>query len=92
MALGKAVIASNNSGFEEIIEDNSSGFLVESGNYKALQNKIISCLDSADQLKIVEKNAEKRGEEFDIVKISRESINYYEKILNMCKNRYSKNT
>ena len=92
MALGKAVIASNNSGFEEIIEDNSSGFLVESGNYKALQNKIISCLDSADQLKIVEKNAEKRGEEFDIVKISRESINYYEKILNRSKNRYSKNT
>lgn len=81
MALGKAVIASKISGFEEVIEDNSSGFLVEPGNWMALQNKMISCLEAEDQVSYAEKNAEKRVKEFDIVKVSRDVIRYYEKII-----------
>lgn len=81
MALGKAVIASKNCGFDEIIEDNSSGFLVEPGNCTALQNRIISCLETEDQVSRAEKNAKRKVKDFDIVKVSKDSIRYYEKIL-----------
>jgi glycosyltransferase involved in cell wall biosynthesis len=83
MALSKAVIASKNCGFEEVIKDNSSGFLVEPGNHRALQNKIISCLEDEDKVSYSEKNAQRRVKEFDILKASRDSTRYYEKILEM---------
>jgi glycosyltransferase involved in cell wall biosynthesis len=85
MALGKAVIASKNSGFEEVIEDNSSGFLVEPGNCKALQSKIISCLEAEGQVSHVEKNARRKVENFNIVKVSKDSARYYERVLETSK-------
>ena len=85
MALGKAVIASKNCGFEEAIKDNSSGFLVNPGNWRALQNKIISCLEAEDQVSYAEKNAQRRVNEFDIVKVSKDFLRYYEKIVEMSK-------
>lgn len=44
MALGRPVVAGSGSGFEEIIEDNVSGFLVEPGNKERLKEKIIDFL------------------------------------------------
>ena len=81
MALGKAVIASKNCGFDEVIEDNSSGFLVEPGNWRALQKKIISCLEAADQVSYAENNALKKVKEFDIARVCKDSLRYYEKII-----------
>jgi hypothetical protein len=81
MALGKAIIASKNCGFEEIVEDNISGFLVEPGNYELLRKKIIDCLNAEDKVRYVEKNALKRIDEFDAMRISREFVRYYERKL-----------
>jgi len=81
MAIGKAVIATKNSGFEEIIEDNKSGFLVEPGNSESLKEKIIYCLNNNDVAELVGKKAMKRAEEFNIENIARTSINYYKELL-----------
>jgi glycosyltransferase involved in cell wall biosynthesis len=64
MKLGKVVIATRNNGFEEIIQDNVSGFLVEPDNPKKLQEKILECLEKKD-LDQIEKNAKKRANEFE---------------------------
>ena len=81
MALGKAVIATKNSGFEEIIENNRSGFLVKPGDYKELQNQIVWCLEDEDRIKAIENIALRRAQDFDIVKISEDCLRYYESIL-----------
>jgi glycosyltransferase involved in cell wall biosynthesis len=82
MAMGKAVIASKNSGFEEIIIHNKSGFLFKTSDYKALEKQIIRCLDSEDELKIVQHNAQQVAVNFDISRISKILSNYYQNILN----------
>jgi glycosyltransferase involved in cell wall biosynthesis len=82
MALGKAIIATKGSGYNEIIEDGQSGFLVEAENSFALQNKIIECLDSEGKILQAEQRIEKKVKDFDIRKISIQMCRYYEQILN----------
>ncbi len=80
MALGKSVLATSGSGFEEqIVKDGKYGFLVKPNNSKALSNKIISCLKRKD-LNTIGKRAKKRAEFFSNEKITEEMIDYYKKM------------
>ncbi len=82
MALGKTIIATRGSGYDEIIEDGRSGFLVGASNHLMLQNKIIECLDDIKKISRVEQIVRERVEVFDIQKVSMQSYQYYEKLLN----------
>ncbi|MFC1816334.1 glycosyltransferase family 4 protein [Thermodesulfobacteriota bacterium] len=81
MALGRPVIASSGSGFEEIIEDNVSGFLIEPGNSEILARKIISCLKDEARLNRISKNAVERAEDFEVSKVALKLLDYYNKII-----------
>lgn len=81
MALGKAIIATNGSGYDEIIEDGRSGFLVEAGNFFVLQNKIIDCLDDDDKISQLEHFSKKRVIEFDVTKVSENTCEYYKELI-----------
>lgn len=48
MALGKPVIGTSGTGFEELIRDQENGFLVPPGDPQALSAKIIACLARND--------------------------------------------
>lgn len=79
MALGRPVIASSGSGFEEIIEDGISGFLVEPGNSTLLAQKIIICLRDEEKLRRISEGARKRAEDFEVTKVALRLLDYYEK-------------
>ena len=81
MALGKAIIATMGSGYDEIIEAGRSGFLVEAGSYKALQEKLIECLDGENRLRLIENNTQKRVENFGIKKVSKKMVGHYLQVI-----------
>lgn len=80
LALGRPVIASSGSGFEEVIEDDISGFLIEPRNSLPLAQKIITCLSSEEKLRLISEGARRRAEDFDVTKIALRLLAYYEKI------------
>ena len=80
MALGRPVIATSGSGFEEIIEDNISGYLVEPGNSKLLAQKIINSLRDENGLRKITEGAIKRVQGFEVSNIALKLLTYYEKI------------
>lgn len=80
MALGKVVIATKNTGFEELIEDDKSGFLVEPCNVTALQNKILECLERKD-LRKIGMNAKKRIKSFNMKDYLKNLLILYREIL-----------
>ncbi|MBZ5495962.1 MAG: glycosyltransferase family 4 protein [Acidobacteriia bacterium] len=80
MALGRPVIATAGSGFEEIIVDGVSGLLVEPGNVESLSSGIIKLLrDRAWREKIATK-AEARASDFEVSRVLPGLINYYEQV------------
>jgi glycogen(starch) synthase len=79
LALGCPVIASSGSGFEEIIEDDISGFLVEPGNAELLAEKIIQVLEDEEGLIRISEGAMKRAQDFEVSKIALRLLAYYEK-------------
>lgn len=80
MALGKPVIASSGSGFEEIIDNNSSGFLVKAGSSEMLAEKIISSLKDKENLHRISVGALKKAQDFEVSKVALRLLAYYEKI------------
>jgi phosphatidylinositol alpha-mannosyltransferase len=80
MALGRPVIASSGSGFDEIIEDGVSGFLVEPGNVEELSAQMIRCVSGEEDLGEISRRAEKRSWDFDVSKIAVQLVNYYETV------------
>ncbi len=80
MALGRPVVATSGSGFEEIIEDDISGYLVEPGNPKVLAEKILYILQNDQDLRRISEGAEKRAQEFDASNIALRLLVYYERI------------
>lgn len=79
MALGRPVIATSGSGFEEIIEDNVSGYLVEPGKSDLLASKIIGCLGNENDLHRVSAGALRRARDFDAGKIAIKLISFYKR-------------
>lgn len=80
MALGRPVIATSGSGFEEIIEDNVSGFLVKPGSSELLSDKIISCIMNGEMLKRISVAARKRAKDFEVSRLAPRLLNYYQRI------------
>ncbi len=80
MALGCPVIATSGSGFEEIIENNISGYLAEPGNSELLAEKIISSLKDEGSLRKISEGARKRAQDFEVSKVAHQLVSYYEKI------------
>lgn len=86
MVLGKVVIATKGSGFNEIIEKGSSGFLVKPGDYKTLEERMLQCLSAASEaMKQMERKAQRRAEDFDIKVVSKRMVKYYERVLEKIK-------
>lgn len=82
MALGRPVVASSGSGFAEIIEDNTSGFLVEPGNAGLLSGKIINVLRNEKRLHQVSQGALRRAQDFEVATVAHNLLDYYQKIIN----------
>lgn len=82
MALGKVVIASKAGGFEEIIEDGVSGFLVQPEKPRDLAKKIVFCLRNKPVLGEVGLNARRRiNEKYSSGIIVKKVLKTYSKIL-----------
>ena len=83
MALGKIVIATSGSGFEEQIQRNGkNGYLFEPENHKELTKKILYVLKlSKKEKKKIEDNAKKRAKEFDNKHYTKKLLGYYTKII-----------
>jgi glycosyltransferase involved in cell wall biosynthesis len=76
MALGKPMVATQGTAFEEIIQDGANGFLVEPGNAEALGQKILSCLERTD-LEQIGENAYQSVLRFDSLKVAQRIIDSY---------------
>ncbi|MBP1607945.1 MAG: putative Phosphatidylethanolamine N-methyltransferase [Acidobacteria bacterium] len=84
MALGRPVIASSGSGFEEIINDNVSGYLVEPGDWRALADKIQHALRDETGRTSIALAAEKRAQDFEVSRIAGRLADYFEQIRGRC--------
>jgi glycogen(starch) synthase len=80
MALGRPVVASSGSGFEEIIQDGVSGHLVPPGNATALAEKITACLRDEEGLARVSCNADVRACDFQTSRVVPRLVDYYERV------------
>jgi glycosyltransferase involved in cell wall biosynthesis len=79
MASGLPVVASNVSGLKEVTE--GAGLLFEKGNAEDLANNIQSLIKNNDlRLQLISKGKE-RANEYDIKKLTLESLNLYSKML-----------
>jgi glycosyltransferase involved in cell wall biosynthesis len=81
MALGRPVIATSGSGFEEIIENNVSGYLVEPGDSDLLAQKIITALTNEEGLRRISVEAAKRARDFEASKVALNLLAYYKRVL-----------
>lgn len=78
MACDKPIVASDIGGISNIIEDKINGFLIKSGDYKELSEKISMLIDNKNICQeIVEKNKEYR-KKFDIKGVVRKHCNLLE--------------
>jgi glycogen synthase len=80
MALGRPVIATSGSGFEEIIEKNVSGYLVEPGHCAPLAEQIIQCLGNESGLLKISSKARERAQDFEVSRMALRLIDYFEKV------------
>ncbi len=80
MALGRPVLASSGSGFEEIIVDGKSGCLVTPGNAQLLANGIIRMLENPEWLGQIRTEAIARSLDFELSEVLPVLIGYYESI------------
>lgn len=84
MARGKIVIASNNKGSSEIIEDNTTGFLFKISDADELAEKIEFCLNNKNEkkLNLIRRNAVEKVKAFKWDKLFND---FYKLILNSVK-------
>ncbi len=83
MALNKATVATRVGGIEEIIEDNVSGFLVESGDAEGIASVCVKLLDNAQIRGKVEIEAKKRiAEEFSVEIQKERVLKLYNELMN----------
>jgi glycosyltransferase involved in cell wall biosynthesis len=80
MAVGRPVLGTYRTAFEEIIEDGINGFLVEPGNAGDLGGKILSCLDRPD-LERIGRRAYESVLRFDSRTVAAEYVEFYRSTL-----------
>jgi glycosyltransferase involved in cell wall biosynthesis len=88
MTLGKAVIGTTGASFEELIEDEKSGFLVERGDPEALSEKMIYAW-SHPRLDEIGRKAKERMADFSPDKTLHILLNYYRDVLRKDSGRLS---
>ena len=80
MALGKPIIGTYTTAFEDIIEDNVNGFLVEPGNAEALAEKILWCLES-ERLDDIGQHAYESVLRFDSLLVAQQKVDFYRSVI-----------
>jgi len=79
--MGKAVVATRHSGFEEVIEDERSGLLVEPSDVAELKGAILALLDDRALLHRLSVGARSRAETFELTRVTRDLIAFYQSLL-----------
>src|SRR5258708_28370572 len=77
MALGRPVIATNGSGFAEIMRDRVSGFLVEPEDHEQLARVAIAALADPARLAEIGRAAYARARDFDLDKMASRLLDLY---------------
>jgi glycosyltransferase involved in cell wall biosynthesis len=80
MALGKPVVGTYGTAFDETIEDSKNGFLVAPGDSAALAAKILSCLERKD-LDQIGRNAYHTALLFDVAAVTEKTVDFYRSAL-----------
>ena len=87
MALGKAVIASNQGGPVEIVEPNQTGLLIEPGNHQALSEAMIDLLKNENKRTAMGIAGRKRAENhFSISQMMKHFETLYDQIVSQSAN------
>ena len=81
MQLSRPVVATRGCGFEEVIEDGVSGFLVEPGDAEGLADAMLAALADPALLERVSQGALRRVGEFGIDAMAARLADYYEGFL-----------
>jgi glycosyltransferase involved in cell wall biosynthesis len=81
MQLGRPVIGTRRCGFEEVIEDGVSGFLVEPGSVAELSQKMLDVLGDPALLAKVGAGAQRRVEDFSIDAMAARLAEYYTQLV-----------
>lgn len=81
MQLGKAVIATRHCGFEEVIVDGTSGFLVEPGSVQELATCLSQTLKDEALIQRVGLAAQRRVADFHIDVMAQRLATYYEQLV-----------
>ncbi|HEX8854610.1 MAG TPA: glycosyltransferase [Thermoleophilaceae bacterium] len=81
MALGRPVIASSGSGFEEIIEHDRSGWLVPPGDAPALAEALVERAGDAVELDRISRGARVRADDFEASRIAPMLERVYERAI-----------
>jgi glycogen(starch) synthase len=77
MQLGRPVVATRRCGFEEVIEEGASGFLVEPGDAEDLERRLLEVLADPKRLERVGDGARRRVEDFAIDPMAARLADYY---------------
>ncbi len=80
MALGKVVIGTTGTSFEDLITDGENGFLVPPGDAASLSAKILECL-RRDDLDRIGENAYQHILQYDMSEVVKQHVNYFREIL-----------
>lgn len=81
MQLGRPVLATKRCGFEEVIEDGASGFLVEPGDAPDLERRLLEVLADTKLLERVGAGALRRVEDFAIDPMAARLADYYAQLV-----------
>lgn len=80
MQLGRPVIATWGCGFEEVIEDNVSGYLAAPGDAPALAARILDALADEAAAERIGRAAERRAHEFGVDAMAARLVDYYQRL------------
>lgn len=81
MQLGRPVVASWGSGFEEVIQDNVSGFLAAPGDVDSLATRILDVLRDRPNAERVGEAAIRRAQEFSVEAMVARLADYYQQLI-----------
>jgi glycosyltransferase involved in cell wall biosynthesis len=81
MQLARPVIATWGCGFEEVIEDNVSGYLATPGDAPALAARILDALADEAAAERIGQAAQRRAQEFSVDAMAARLANYYERLI-----------
>ncbi len=81
MATGKPVIASNISGYNEVITDGINGLLFDANNPDDIADKAIQVLENSQLRKILGNNARDYAKNISWKKVAQRVMNYYKEVL-----------